>query len=82
MVQTQINGGTGCVDGEAHIAQAYSKFSEAVADSVKTAAMRAMHPNGFLERFLDGPFHYDRLRNRVSAFVGENLDAQDASGGA
>ena len=34
-----------------------SKFSEVVADSVKTAAMRAMLPKDILERFLDGPFH-------------------------
>ena len=33
-----------------------SKFSEVVADSVKTAAMRAMLPKDVLERFLDGPF--------------------------
>ena len=44
-----------------------SKFSEVVADSVKTAAMRAMLPKDILERFLDGPFHYEELRNRVSA---------------
>ena len=46
-----------------------SKFSEVVADSVKTAAMRAMLPKDILERFLDGPFHYEKLRNRVSAYV-------------
>ena len=44
-----------------------SKFSEVVADSVKTAAMRAMLPKDMLERFIDGPFHYEELRNRVSA---------------
>ena len=59
-----------------------SKFSEVVADSVKTAAMRAMLPRDILERFLDGPFHYEELRNRVSAHVGEKLAGQDASGGA
>ena len=59
-----------------------SKFSEVVADSVKTAAMRAMLPKDILERFLDGPFHYEELRNRVSAYVGEKLAGQDASGGA
>ena len=48
-----------------------SKFSEVVADSVKTAAMRAMLPKDVLERFLDGPFIYEELRNRVSAHVGE-----------
>ena len=59
-----------------------SKFSEVVADSVKTAAVRVMLPKDILERFLDGPFHYEALRNRVSAFVGEKLAGQDASGGA
>ena len=59
-----------------------SKFSEVVADSVKTAAMRAMLPKDVLERFLDGPFHYEELRNRVSAYVGEKLAGQDANGGA
>ena len=58
-----------------------SKFSEVVADSVKTAAMRAMLPKDILERFLDGPFHYEELRDRVSAHVGEKLAGQDASGG-
>ena len=33
-----------------------SKFSEVAADSVKTAAVRAMLPKDILERFLDGPF--------------------------
>ena len=59
-----------------------SKFSEVVADSVKTAAMRAMLPKHVLSRFLDGPFHYEELRNRVSANVGEKLAGQDANGGA
>ena len=59
-----------------------SKSAEVVADSVKTAAMRAMLPKDVLERFLDGPFHYEELRNRVSAYVGEKLAGQDASGGA
>ena len=45
-----------------------------VADSVKTAAMRAMLPKDILERFFDGLFHQEELRNRVSG--------QDASGGA
>ena len=58
-----------------------SKFSEVVADSVKTAAMRAMLPKDVLERFLDGPFPYEELRNRVSAYVGEKLAGQDATGG-
>ena len=43
-----------------------SKFSEVVADSVKTAAMRAMLPKYVLERFFDGPFQYEEFRNRVS----------------
>ena len=58
-----------------------SKFSEVVADSVKTAAMRAMLPEDVLERFLDGPFIHEELRNRVSAYVGEKLAGQDASSG-
>ena len=29
------------------------------------------------ERFLDGPFQYEELRNRVSANVGEKLAGQD-----
>ena len=58
-----------------------SKFSEAVADSVKTAAMRAMLPKDVLERFFHGPFQYEELRNRVSAYVGEKLAGQDANGG-
>ena len=33
-----------------------SKFSEVLADNVKTAAMRAMLPKDVLKRFLDGPF--------------------------
>ena len=40
---------------------------------MKTAAMRAM--------LLDGLFHYEELRNRVSAYLGEKLVGQDASGG-
>ena len=59
-----------------------SKFSEVVADSVKTAARRAMLPKDILERFFDGPFHCGDLRTRVSAYVGEKLAGQDASGGA
>ena len=59
-----------------------SKFSEVVADIVKTAAMKAMLPKDILERFVDGPFHCEELRNRVSAYVGEKLAGQDASGGA
>ena len=55
------------------------KFSEVVADSVKTAAMRAMFPKDTFDRFLDGPFHFEELRNRVSAYVGEKLAGQDAS---
>ena len=35
-----------------------SNFSEVVADSVKTAAMRAMLPKDTLERFLDGLFKH------------------------
>ena len=34
-----------------------SKFSEVVADSVKTSAMRAMLPEDILKRFFDGPFN-------------------------
>ena len=52
-----------------------------MADSLKTAAMRAMLPKDVLVRFLDGPFHYEELRNRVSAYVGEKLAGQDANGG-
>ena len=59
-----------------------SKFLEVVADSVKTAAMRAMLPKNILERFLDGPSNFEELRNRVSAQVGEKLAGQEASGGA
>ena len=59
-----------------------SKFSQVVANSVKTAAMRTMLPKDILERFLDGPFNYEELRNRVSAYVGEKLAGQEASGGA
>ena len=59
-----------------------STFSEEVADSVKTAAMRTMLPKDILERFFDGPFHYEELRNRESAYVGEKLAGQDASSGA
>ena len=44
--------------------------------------MRAMLTKDILERFLDGPFHYEELRNRVSAYVGEKLAGQDASSGA
>ena len=51
-----------------------SKFSEVVADSVTTAAMRAMLPKDIPERFLDGPFHHEELRNRVSAYVGESAE--------
>ena len=58
-----------------------SKFSEVVDDSVKTAATRVTLPKD-VERFLDGPFHYEELRNRVSAHVGEKLAGQDANGGA
>ena len=53
-----------------------SKFSEVAAGSVKTAAML---PKDVLERFLDGPFQYEELRNRVSAYVGEKLAGQDAN---
>ena len=48
-----------------------SKFSEVVADSAKTAATRATLPKDALERFLDGQFQYEELRNRMSAYVGE-----------
>ena len=41
-----------------------------------------MLPKDILERFLDGRFHYEELRNRVSVYVGEKLAGQDASGGA
>ena len=44
--------------------------------------MRTMLPKDVLERFLDGPFQYEELRNRVSAYVGEKLAGQDANGGA
>ena len=59
-----------------------SKFSEVVVDSVNTAAMRATLPKDVLERFFDGPFHFEELRNRVSAYVGEKLAGQDANGEA
>ena len=59
-----------------------SKFSEVVADSVKTAAMRAMLPKDVLERFFDGPFQHEELRDRASACVGEKLAGQDANSGA
>ena len=49
---------------------------------MKAAAMRATLPKDVLESFLDGPFHYEELRNRVSAYVGEKLVGQDANGGA
>ena len=67
---------------ELTLVQHESKFSEVVAESAKTAAMRAMLPKDVLERFLDGPFHFEELRNRVSANVGEKLAGQDANGGA
>ena len=41
-----------------------------------------MLPKDVLERFLDGPFNYEELRNRVSAYVGEKLAGQEARGGA
>ena len=41
--------------------------------------MRVMLPKGVLERFLDGPFQYEELQNRVSAYVGEKLTGQDAN---
>ena len=44
--------------------------------------MRALFPKDLFERFLDGPFQYRELRNRVSAHVGEKLAGQDANGGA
>ena len=44
--------------------------------------MRAMLPKDILERFFDGLFHCEELRNRVSAYVAENLAGQGASGGA
>ena len=44
--------------------------------------MRAMLPKDILERFLDGPFQYEELRNRVSAYVGKKLAGQDANSGA
>ena len=58
----------------------FKKFSKVVADSVKTAAMRTMLPKNILERFLDLPFNYEELRNRVVACVGEKLAGQEASG--
>ena len=41
-----------------------------------------MLPKDTPKRFLDGPFQCEELRNRVSAYVGEMLAGQDASGGA
>ena len=56
-----------------------SKFTEVVPDSVRTAAMRAMLPTDMLERSLDGPFNYEELRIRVTAFVGEKLAGQETN---
>ena len=47
-----------------------SKFSEVVAESAKTAAMRAMLPKDILKRFLGGPLPLWKLAG------------QDANGGA
>ena len=58
-----------------------SKFLEVVADSVETAAMRAMLPKDVLERFLNGPFVFGEFRNGVSAFMGEKLAGEEISGG-
>ena len=55
-----------------------SKFSEVVADSIKTAVMRSMLPMDTRE-ILRWTFSYEELRNRVSAHVGEKLAGQDAS---
>ena len=44
--------------------------------------MRAMLLKDVVERFFDGPFKHEELRNRVSACVGEKLTGQDANGGA
>ena len=63
------------VQWELTLVEHQSRFSEVVADSVKTAAMRAMLAKDILERFLDGPFHYEELRNRVSADVGVMIQA-------
>ena len=67
---------------EPTIVEHESKFSEGVADSVKTAAMKAMFPKDIIERFFDGPVHYAELRNRVSAHVEQTLAGQDVSSGA
>ena len=50
-----------------------SKFSEVVADCLKTAVMRSTLPKDILEKFFDEPFHYEGLRNCVSACFGERL---------
>ena len=49
---------------------------------VEHAAMRAMLPKDVLGRFLNGPFQYEELRNRVSAYVREKLAGRNANGGA
>ena len=41
-----------------------------------------MLPKDVLKRFVNGPFQYGELRNRVSAQVGEKLAGQDANSGA
>ena len=58
-----------------------SKFSEVVADSVKTAAMRATLPKDILERFLDG-FSIMKNFEIVCLHMWEKLAGQYASGGA
>ena len=59
-----------------------SKLSEVVADSVKTAAMRAMLPKRYTRAIPRWTFNYEELRNCVSEYVGEKLAGQEASGGA
>ena len=60
-----------------------SKFSEVVADSVRTAAMRSMLPKDILERFLDGFFFIVKSFEFVCLPLWEKkLAGQDASGGA
>ena len=52
-----------------------------MADSVKTATVRAMLPKDILERFFDGPFHYEDSEPSLPTWENK-LAGQDASSGA
>ena len=52
-----------------------------MADSVKTATVRAMLPKDILERFFDGPFHYEDSEPCLPTWENK-LAGQDASSGA